>query len=183
MGSIIRIDKPKNSTKGTHGWQVRVNTHKGKKYHSRLFSDRKCGGRDEALAEAKEYLKTYLEEHPELAHPKKPANNPFLKGKLSARNKSGVNGVFRTYQYFNWDKERRRRYYWAASCPTGPDGKYFAKRFYVETYGEEVAKQLAIEFRKMWEEAVEQGEEALKEFFIREHYDKIGLPADELYRG
>ena len=177
MGYIVRIDKPKNSTKGTHGWQVRIHTGKNpRKYYSKLFSDGRYGSRGKALIAAEAYLEEYELQHPELAQSPIPPNKPFLKDTLTRRNTSGINGVFRSHQFYSWDKERIPRYYWGASCPTGPDGKYFAKRFYVATHGEEEAKRLAIEFRKMWEEAVEAGEEALAEFFEREHYDKIKEP-------
>jgi hypothetical protein len=45
---VIRIDSD-----STHGWQVRVYRH-GKTY-SKLFSDRKCGGRDAAFEAACAY--------------------------------------------------------------------------------------------------------------------------------
>lgn len=173
MPSIIRIDKPKNSKKGTHGWQVRVPTGVKKKYHSKMFSDKLHGSSDKALAAAKEYLDAYLKQHPEAAE--RPPNRPPFFHTLTRRNTSGVNGVFRSHHYYTWDKDRVPRYYWAASCPTGPNGRYFAKRFYIESHGELTARQMAIEFRKMWEEAMEQGEEAVAEFFEREHFDTIPL--------
>ncbi len=65
MGSIIRIDQPKdNSSKGTHGWQVRSPTGSPKKYHSKLFSDNKLGGKQQALEAAQAYLKEYQEKNP-----------------------------------------------------------------------------------------------------------------------
>ena len=97
MGYIIRIDKPKNSVKGTHGWQVRVHTGVPKKYHSKLFSDQKCGSKGKALVAAEEYLAQYLKEHPEA--PKMPVHVPYHRGRLSIRNKSGVTGVCRTHDF------------------------------------------------------------------------------------
>ena len=62
MASIIRLDKPKNSPQGTHGWQVRGRGKRG--YHSKLFSDGQYGGSEPALAAAKAYLESYVESHP-----------------------------------------------------------------------------------------------------------------------
>ncbi len=171
MGYIVRIDKPRNSPKGTHGWQVRIHTGVPKKYHSKLFSDNMYGSRGKALVAAEEFLIDYLEKNPE--SPQKPGNVPYHKGELSIRNKSGVTGVCRTHDII---KTGGRSYYWGAFVPIGPYGRKTTKKFYVGTYGEEEAKRLAIEFRQMWEEAVDQSEEALKEFFDREHFDKIEDP-------
>ncbi len=65
MGSIIRIDQPKDDpSKGTHGWQVRSPTGSPKKYHSKLFSDNKFGGHQQALEAAQAYQKEYREANP-----------------------------------------------------------------------------------------------------------------------
>lgn len=175
MGHIVRIDKPKdNPNKGTHGWQVRVGGKRG--YHSKLFSDNPHGGREKALVAAQEYLEAYLKAHPDIATR---AALPFRypnSNKVQANNKSGVNGVHKTYAYHGWDKKKKHKaWYWAAFCPIGPEGQRnkWMKRFYIDTYGDREAKRLAIEFRQMWEEAVQAGEEALKEFFEREHYDHL----------
>jgi hypothetical protein len=173
MGYIVRIDKPKNSPKGTHGWQVRVHRDEPKKYHSKLFSDKVHGGREEALAAAEAYLEQYLAEHPGLSSPQ-PANQPYHTGKLMKNNRSGINGVFKSCTYHGWDKKKEHKaWYWAAFCPVGPDGERFMKRFYIGTHGEEVARRLAIKFRQRWEEAMDKGEAAVAEFYQREHYDKI----------
>ena len=170
MGYIVRIDKPKNSAKGTHGWQVRIHTGEAKKYYSKLFSDHQYGSRGKALVAAEEYLTAYVEKHPEL--PSAPSHVPYHKGKLSIRNKSGVTGVCRTHDL---SRKGERIYYWGAFVPIGPYGRKTVKKFYIGVHGEEEAKRLAIEFRQMGEEAVDEGESALKEFFEREHFDKIAI--------
>ena len=106
-----------------------------------------------------------------------PNNVPYHKGKLSRRNKSGVKGVCRTHDF---NKKGEREYYWGAFVPIGPYGRKTTKKFYISVHGEEEAKRLAIEFRRMWEEAVEENEEVLKEFFEREHFDKIESARFEL---
>jgi hypothetical protein len=40
-----------------------------------------------------------------------------------------------------------------------------AEKFFIDEYGEAEAKRRAIEFREMWEEAAEQGVDAVMEFF------------------
>jgi len=175
MGHIVRIDHPKNSSKGTHGWQVRVGGKRG--YHSKLFSDNVYGSKGKALVAAEEYLEEFVKAHPELEPQKN--NWPFWTSEtqdVRSNNTSGINGVHKTYTYHGWDKKKKHKaWYWAAFCPIGPEGQRnkWMKRFYIDSHGEEEAKRRAIEFRKMWEEAAKQGEEALEEFFEREHYDKM----------
>jgi hypothetical protein len=169
---IVRIDKDKTKTGGnTHGWQVRIghNSHKG--YHSKLFSDGKYDGdQEKALAAAKEYLAEYLEKHAEYQASRKDrlyAHGFRADRKPIATNKSGRNGVFRSREHYRYDKSRYR-YYWAASYTIDRYGKrqiIRGEKFYVDEYGEKEAKRLAIEFREMWEEAAEEGVEAVVEFF------------------
>ncbi len=174
MAFIVRIDAPKNSKKGTHGWQVRAGGKRG--YHSKLFSDTQYGSKGKALVAAEQYLEEYLKAHPELADTTGPPFRFDDSDEVQANNKSGVNGVHKTYTYHGWDKKKEHKaWYWAASCPIGPQGQRnrWTRRFYIDTHGDEEAKRLAVEFRQMWEEAVKEGEAALKEFFDREHYDRI----------
>ncbi|HEY85627.1 MAG TPA: hypothetical protein G4N96_11025 [Chloroflexi bacterium] len=173
MGAhIVRIDKPKNSSKGTHGWQVRAGGKR--KYHSKLFSDNVYGSKGKALVAAEGYLDQYVKKNPE--HTEPPYPHHFREEGLMSNNKSGVNGVCRSWGYPGWDKKKEYRMdYWSAFCGVGPQGQRnsWHKRYYVNTHGEYEAKRLAIEFRKGWEEAIKEGEDALEEFFQREHFDKI----------
>jgi len=173
MGAfIIRLDKPKNSAKGTHGWQVRVGGKR--KYHSKLFSDNVYGSKGKALLAAEEYLNDYLKVHPQHAEPPRPHH--FMEKTMMSNNKSGVTGVGKSWGYPGWDKKKQYKMeYWYAFCPIGPKGQRntWRKRFYVNTHGDAEARRLAVEFRKGWEEAAKKGEAALKEFFQREFYDKM----------
>jgi hypothetical protein len=167
-GYIVRLDKPKNDSKGTHGWQVRLPTGTPRKYTSKLFSDNIYGSKGKALVAAEEYLEELRAKHPYISQ----RPEIFFRKKATARNTSGRNGVYRTYAYFTRDKDKKiRHYYWGAFCPLGPNGQRnkWSKRFYIETHGEEEAKRRAIEFREMWEEAAEQGKEAVKRFFAAHH--------------
>jgi hypothetical protein len=173
MGYIVRIDKPKDSSKGTHGWQVRVHTEHPGKYHSRLFSDGAYGGQEEALGAAEAYLDQYLAEHPEAAERSHPSNKPYHKGKLMKHNQSGKTGVYYTEYAPRWNKGELVSY-WCAFIPGGPDGqKRWHKQFNVERYGYEDARALAMEFRQEWEKAVDQGEQAVAEFFEEYHYSRL----------
>lgn len=170
MGCIVRIDKPKNSTKGTHGWQARAGGKRG--YHSKLFSDNVYGSKGKALVAAEEYLEQYLKEHPEARADPQP-NKPFHRGRLMRHNTSGITGVYYTEYAHRWDKERLVGY-WCAFIPGGPAGqKRWHKTFNVDRYGEQEAKRLAIEFRKEWEKAVLIGEKAVEEFFEEYYYSRI----------
>ena len=169
MASIIRLDKPKNSSHGTHGWQVRGRGKRG--YHSKLFSDGQYGRSEPALAAAKAYLQSYVENHPA---ERDNSHQPYHQGKRFSNNKSGVTGVYYTQYAHRWDKERLVDY-WCASLSRGPAGqKPWHKKFNIERYGYREAKRLAIEFRREWEKAVKQGsEKALEEFFEEYHYSRL----------
>ncbi|MCK6624862.1 MAG: AP2 domain-containing protein [Anaerolineae bacterium] len=169
MAYIVRLDKPKNSPHGTHGWQVRGRGKRG--YHSKLFSDGQYGGSESALAAAKAYLQGYEESHPAQ---RVPSNQPYHQGKLLSSNTSGVQGVYYTKYPHRWDKERLVEY-WCAFIPIGPEGqKRYHKKFNIERYGYKEARRLAIEFRQEWERAVKQGsEKALEEFFEEYHYSRL----------
>jgi len=166
MASIIRLDKPKLSKKGTHGWQVRIGPHKG--YHSKLFSDNVYGSKGKALIAAEEYLKDYLEKYPE-ADKKQWPHGFHESEKLYASNTSGRTGVFRTHEYARWGKKKETKiYYWGAFYSIDRHGNRKVRRhhkFYIHQLGEAEARRQAMEFRGMWEEAAKQGVEAVKRFF------------------
>ena len=138
---IIRIDKPKHSRKGTHGWQVRINYDK----HTKMFSDKKLGGRRKAMAAARKYKKEYIKNNPP------PNADTGIRLKCQRNNKSGVNGVHHTYSYSSNPKKRGiKQWYWAASYKND-EGKRQMKRFLDSTFGYQEAKRMAIEFRRNWE--------------------------------
>jgi hypothetical protein len=88
MKGISRIESEK-----CVGWFVRA--YRDGKTFSKLFSDRKCGGKGKALALAKQYRETLEAQLP-------PANRvgrdgPSYYTKVMRHNKTGVNGVFKSH--------------------------------------------------------------------------------------
>ncbi|MBN1995265.1 MAG: hypothetical protein JW953_21425 [Anaerolineae bacterium] len=170
LGSIIRIDKPKDDPDhGTHGWQVRLPIGVPRKYHSKLFTDNVYGSKGKALVAAEEYLEEQLRLYPERYKSAWGEPPTFMK-RPPSNNKSGRTGVYRSHSYHG--KTGKKQEFWAAFCPLGPYGRHWNKRFYIVTHGEEQARALATELREMWEEAAEQGEEAVRRLFD-EYFDDM----------
>ncbi len=67
----------------THGWQVRIKRHG--KQHTKYFSDKKYGGREDAMEQAVVYRDELLEELPEPLDP--------VEKSAEARSKTGVIGL------------------------------------------------------------------------------------------
>ena len=131
---IIRIDSD-----STHGWQVRVYRH-GKTY-SRLFSDRKLGGREEAFEAARAYRRT-LEEEVEQIPPPPPRRRLVH---ANRNNSTGVVGISRT---FKRDRQGTRQEVYAVSWNPEP-GVARGTSFSINRYGEDTAFRLACKLR--WE--------------------------------
>ena len=129
---VIRIDSD-----STHGWQVRVYRH-GKTY-SKLFSDRKHGGREEAFEAARAYRAELVEEVAAL-----PAQPPARRLIRSNKNNStGVVGISRT---FKRDRRGIKHEVYAVSWNPEP-GIARGTSFSIKRYGEDTAFRLACELR------------------------------------
>ena len=129
---VIRIDSD-----STHGWQVRVYRH-GKTY-SKLFSDRKHGGREEAFEAAVEYRKELEAEvaaMPEAA----PRRRLIRRNK---NNSTGVVGISRTYKR---DRRGIKHEVYAVSWNPEP-GVARGTSFSIRRYGEDEAFRRACELR------------------------------------
>jgi len=165
MACIIRIDKhdKKRGISHTHGWQVRGRgTRKNgeRKYHSKLFSDGVHGGKGKALIAAQEYLQA-IACSPVFDRPVSEPNHPPYHYHLNKNNQTGIIGVHRTRTRYT--RGRVRYPNWVATY-TGIDGTQQKKSYSVNCYGEDEAKRLAVEFREMWEVAVKDSPEAVKQF-------------------
>jgi hypothetical protein len=129
---VIRID-----SESTHGWQVRVYRH-GKTY-SKLFSDRKCGGREEAFEAAmlfRDELEAEVETMPAAESQRRIINH-------NKNNLTGVLGISRT---FKRDRHGRRHEVYAVSWNPEP-GKARGTSFSIAKYGEEDAFRMACKLR------------------------------------
>lgn len=131
---VIRIDSD-----STHGWQVRVYRH-GKTY-SRLFSDRKYGGKEEAFEQAVAY-RTDLEN--EVAA--MPESAP--RRRLIRRNKNNSTGVVGISRTFKRDRRGIKHEVYAVSWNPEP-GVARGTSFSIKKYGEDQAFKLACKLR--WE--------------------------------
>lgn len=134
LRNISRIEIPsKNGHGATIGWQVRF-----RKDISKFYSDKKYGGKEKSLEEAKRYrnaCELELINHPDGTY----YYHIKLINKLTKRNKHGIPGVCR-----HTDRRAGRVHSWRAQWPT-ISGKRAKKSFSVNKYGEETAKQLAQE--------------------------------------
>ena len=131
---VIRIDSD-----STHGWQVRVYRH-GKTY-SRLFSDRKLGGREASFDAALAYREQLEQEVAEM--PEESPRRRLIHHNRS--NRTGVVGVSRTYKT---DRRGIRHEVYAVSWNPEP-GVARGTSFSIKKYGEDTAFQLACKLR--WE--------------------------------
>ena len=135
---VIRIDSD-----STHGWQVRVYRH-GKTY-SKLFSDRKCGGKEEAFQEAVEYRKELEAEV--AAMPESAPRRRLIRH--NKNNSTGVVGVSRTYKT---DRRGVKHEVYAVSWNPEP-GQAKGTSFSIKKYGEDTAFKMACRLR--WEKMKE----------------------------
>ena len=129
---VIRIDSD-----STHGWQVRVYRH-GKTY-SKLFSDKKCGGRDESFQAAvvyRESLSSQVAALPDAA-PRR---------RLIRHNKGNTSGVVGVSRTFKRDRRGVRHEVYAVSWNPEP-GVARGTSFSIKRYGEDTAFRLACELR------------------------------------
>lgn len=135
---VIRIDSD-----STHGWQVRVYRH-GKTY-SKLFSDRKCGGKEEAFQQALEYRKELEAEVAAM-----PESAP--RRRLITRNKSNSTGVVGISRTFKRDRRGVKHEVYAVSWNPEP-GVARGTSYSLKKYGEDEAFKKACKLR--WEKMKE----------------------------
>jgi hypothetical protein len=132
--SVSRIELPR---KNCFGYQVRVQ--RDNKVYSRFFSDSLHNGKKNALKHARALEKKLLEVFPKSSRT----------GVKTRNNTSGQAGVSRVVSGYS-KIDGTPLYYWGAWYTT-QDGKRLTAKFSVLKYGEENAKEMAIEARKQWE--------------------------------
>jgi hypothetical protein len=131
---ICRIDQPSHRT---HGFFVRLA--RQRKIHSAFFTDKKFGGREQALAAAQAH---YLQLRRRLSLPPQRSRRQWAET-VRRRGRSGIAGVQRVIdrQHKPWRK------YWRATW--SPElGVVRKKQFSIRKHGEAQAKQLAIRARQ-----------------------------------
>jgi len=130
---ISRIDSG-----STHGWFVRG--YRNGKTFSRLFSDLKCGSKEKALEEAREYRDGLHNDLNEI--PKQPRSRRIVM--KDSRNNTGVLGVCRTAK-----KGPNGKVNECYSVSWRPEpGVQKCTSFSIRKYGEKKAFQLAVNHRR-----------------------------------
>lgn len=136
MYGISRIDDDKYRT---HAW--RVSLRRQGNMHVKNFPDKKHGGKQKALKMAKAYRDTVIQKFP-------PTTRKQFCSVLRRNNKTGIAGVC-TYakSYLLKDGTVKESWYWEATWP-GENGESVSVNFSVNTYGETVARHMAIRARE-----------------------------------
>jgi AP2 domain len=121
----------RNEHGGCQGWQALVSLNARR--HTRYFPDRDYGSADLSLRAAQDFAHRDIELHLEYL---------ALRRRLQPRanSRSGIPGVARF-------SDRKRGDFWAAYYDDREGGVRKMKRFSVAQFGEEQARELAIEFR------------------------------------
>jgi hypothetical protein len=123
------------------GYYFHVMLQRDGKIYQKDFFEKRYGGAENAFKLAQAWRDTIIVEHPAMSMAK------FCSIKRS-NNTSGVPGVYRCVKTHNSAKNEGAppRVYWKAGIPLG-DGKTRFQSFSVRTYGEDGAKQRAIDAR------------------------------------
>lgn len=136
MYGISRFDSDVHKTRG---WRVSLRRRGVRIVEN--FADKKHGGRQAALAAAKKRRDELLKENPPLTR------QEFASIKRR-HNRTGITGVYRyAKRYQLKDGTIRLAWYWEANWPTDR-GQSKKASFAVNAYGEELARELAIEARE-----------------------------------
>lgn len=147
---IVRID-----TGRTHGWEIKIK--RRGKWTCEMFSDSTYGGVKQSLSETMkrrdELLKTIIE-------PKFERHENA--SRITKSNTSGIVGVRRRMAVTKRGDKRWEYEVWEAGGSPQP-GKQKMKRFYINTWGEDDAKALAIEQRRQWEEEMKEYDRRMKQ--------------------
>ena len=136
--NISRIDISTSTGKETHGWEVRFHR-RGEKVE-KFFADRKFGGKNKALAEARKFRDQQEKKLPPLTRKERAQI-------LHGRNTSGEVGV--RWQQKSVVKGDTEYTYWVACatwCPKA--GVRKTRSFSCLKYGEDKAWELAVKARQ-----------------------------------
>lgn len=161
---ISRIDDKKHRALA---WRVKLMRHG--RQHVKNFPDRKFGGSEQALQQARVYRDDLLQKHP-------PITRKEMCLIKRSNNKSGITGVC-TYakRYVRRDGSVKENWYWEASWPN-EKGESQKAIFPVNKYGPEMARQMAIVARS-------RGIEHIEGVFWRSEAGVINSPENLLIEG
>lgn len=137
MARLHHISRIDNEARRTHAWQVRVQ--RGNRILTKSFSDGLYGGKRKALRAAVEYRDQVIEQIPSFEH------QLWLRNRLRRNNSSGIAGVSR-HDLVD-PRDNARRVFWLASW-IDEHGVSRKRKFSILLYGEDRAKQLAIDERE-----------------------------------
>ena len=140
---ISRIDDDMHHT---HAWRVSLRRH-GRR-HVKNFPGKKYGDQTQALAAATSFRDQFLLTHP-------PITRREVCSVKRSNNTSGIAGVC-TYakRYKRRDNSIKENWYWEASWPD-EGGEGVKAIFSVNTYGEAIARQMAIRARQQGLESLQ----------------------------
>jgi hypothetical protein len=132
---ISRIDCERQNA---HSWRVSLRRY-GKR-HVKNFTDKKYQGRELALAKAMAFRDRIIIEHPPISR------KDFCSIKRR-NNKTGITGVYKYRKTYELkDGTIKESWYWEANWPDA-EGESVSKSFAINRFGENPAKNMAIEAR------------------------------------
>lgn len=136
MYAISRID---DDARHTHAWRVSIS--RRRKRLVKNFPDKRLGGTEKALLEAKKYRDDLVILNPPISR------KEFCDIKRK-NNKSGITGVFKYGKPFKLkDGTIKKLWYWEANWPD-ENGNSISVAFSIKKFGEEGARCQAVDARR-----------------------------------
>ncbi|MFT4822431.1 MAG: hypothetical protein ACI9DH_001106 [Halioglobus sp.] len=162
---ISRVDDDNHCT---HAWRVSLCRY-GRR-HVKNFPDKKYGSRSQALEGAQIFRDEFLLTHP-------PISRKEVCSTIRSNNSSGITGVC-TYakRHRRRDNSVKENWYWEASWPN-ERGESIKSVFSVNTYGDTMARQMAIRARLEGIEALQGAFWASERGLVKLHIDSAEAAA------
>lgn len=133
---ISRIDCARYNT---HAWRVSLRRYGTR--HVKNFTDKNYGGKENSFAKAVEFRDEFVVKNP-------PITRREVCNIRRRHNKTGITGVYKYRKTYTLkDGTIKESWYWEANWP-GSNGESISESFAVKTYGESLAKTMAIQARE-----------------------------------
>ena len=130
----------------SHAWRVSLRR-RGQMY-VKNFTDKKYGGKDEALVAASAFRDSIIATH-------QPITRREICARKRSNNKSGITGVCSyAKRYTLRDGTVRENWYWEGNWPN-QQGEAISESFSVKKYGNDLARSMAIRARQRGLDAIE----------------------------